>query len=778
MKRSPPVISHLPEPPFDENDLPPSARALLGDPCDPNMCSCSPNPHVTCQWVKTATEYIPAQILNGKKGDLILCASDGSGSLGQLLGALAAPQVYSHMGVMVEDFTTIRHSTLIPDRFQAYDRGTIFGTPEPINGFEPDVVRFGWPGTITQTVDEAVQATNPGVGKQSIDPPPYLYCDQDNGTVSYQSDDIDNHCFKVGELSFNTVYGKFGDRRDSLVVSPCSAAESANPILRQVLHSIADEVKGINGHYRFFAFTLARIAQDPAWKSVGPMPVYRWDVVLGKWVQIENTVFDPSNPCAPEAHQAPVRVTVPVVCSSLPWLAVQNFNARQNEIHVTLDSLPAGDRLDLPGCFRRVQADPAGDLTIGVPDGLYNFAQADRSNAASSFHDGLRKQVLAAMADAWDTISHVIAIAENISIAVIATYGVLEQAILAAQNSIAVLATILQISNSAATALLDLFTKMPDHVANQICNTFAFDNAEDHTSNNWQQPGDGVGVGPDDIAWFWRPTTQVIQGGGKTELHGIYGQNRRVALQQPGWGAAPKCEWTFSPGIGEFIATVALKSNGFPIPDALVVVACNEGYTNEQGIWEKSLPAGSYWATASWQDPQTDDFLRVSQLVIIEYGQVASYPFELDPPPVDFREVDIAVSGDVVIGSIWASGTPVDIAFSESFLLGPRGDPANPGDTSGLTGSTGGQHNYKPDRTAGVSVSGNLLEHGFVNGTASASLNKPDNTEIGRKTFNFGPIAPGQSEAFNVRVHGDGTFRDLASLTITIYNNQSYGPAM
>ena len=244
----------------------PSPGALYGQPCDPGACSCLPDPQLSCQLVRTAVEYVPARILNARKGDLVLCAGDGSGTVGQLLGALAAPQVYTHMGVMVEDYTTIRHSTGLPNRFQANDVGSIGGDPEPVRGFEPPVVRFGWPGTMTQTVDEALQANYPGIGQQNDDPPPYLYCDQDKGTTSFQAEDLKNNCFKCGELSFNTVYGGGGNRRDCLVVSPCSSVEIAHPYLRGILHSIADEVQGINGHYRFFAYTRAQISQDPAFQ--------------------------------------------------------------------------------------------------------------------------------------------------------------------------------------------------------------------------------------------------------------------------------------------------------------------------------------------------------------------------------------------------------------------------------------------------------------------------------------------------------------------------------
>jgi hypothetical protein len=685
------------------------------------------------------------------------------------------------MGVMVEDYTTIRHATGIADRFQAYNVGSIAGSPEPVDGFEPDVVRFGWPGTMTQTVDEALQANFPGIGQQSSDPPPYLYCDQDNGTTPYQATDITNHCFACKELSFNTVYGGGGQRRDCLVVSPCSSAEIAHPELREVLHSVADDAKGINGHYRFYAYTNAPICQDAGFNSAGPMPVYRWDVAQGKWVPIEATVFDPNHPCAPEAEQAPVHATVPVVCSSLPWLAFQNFNERQNDFRVILDSVPAGDRRDPIGCVRQVQPDPAGDLVVNVPDGLYNFTQADRANAAAIFHEGLKQQVLGSIADAWAKISHDIAVANNISATAIGAIGLVLEAIDAAAGAVVLLSAILQIPRIVGKALIIAFSDMPNHVANQICNTFAFDAAEDHTSSAWQQPNAGVAVGPDDIVWFWQPTTEIAQQADHTVIRGIYGQNRRLILQQPGYGTTAECRWAYSEGVAKFIAVVTLASNNLPVPGALVTVACHAGFTDQQGVCGMGVPSGTYWATASWQDPQTDDFLTVSQAVTIPFDPptVPQHQFVLQPPAIEFRELDTAVIGDARKGSIWA-GSPNDIEFSQTILLGPRGNPADANDTTGETGFSGSSQNYATNRTVGVSVTAQLdmNQPGYVSGTVTPSLNKENNEVVVSETLNFGPIPPGQSETFQAWLRSGGVFPDKADLTITLHNNQSYGPTI
>src|ERR1700678_570006 len=103
-------------PAISVNDLPPDAQRLLGTPCNFRDCSCQVSPNVTCQVVSTAQQWLPAQLANARKGALILCSDDGRGTIGTLLGALNAPQTFSHMGIMVDDYLTIRHSTMSDER--------------------------------------------------------------------------------------------------------------------------------------------------------------------------------------------------------------------------------------------------------------------------------------------------------------------------------------------------------------------------------------------------------------------------------------------------------------------------------------------------------------------------------------------------------------------------------------------------------------------------------------------------------------------------------------
>jgi hypothetical protein len=51
---------------------------------------------------------------------------------------------------MVDNFATIRRSTLSEDLLKVHLVG-----PMGLLGFEDNVMRYGWPGTVTQTIDNS-----------------------------------------------------------------------------------------------------------------------------------------------------------------------------------------------------------------------------------------------------------------------------------------------------------------------------------------------------------------------------------------------------------------------------------------------------------------------------------------------------------------------------------------------------------------------------------------------------------------------------------------------
>src|SRR5208282_1113264 len=97
--------------------------------------------------------------------------------------------------------------------------------PEPTDGFRPDTVKYGWPGAITQTVENSVH------GEPLIDP--------ESG-------------IKYNEQDFDTT-GSGADIRGQwhiippMVVKPDPMFETEG--LRQQLHAVADDAFNHTGNF-------------------------------------------------------------------------------------------------------------------------------------------------------------------------------------------------------------------------------------------------------------------------------------------------------------------------------------------------------------------------------------------------------------------------------------------------------------------------------------------------------------------------------------------------
>src|SRR5262249_33834221 len=103
-------------------------------------------------------------IANAYRGHLILCPGGANGKIGGLLHQLHPPQHLFHMGVMGPDFDLIRHTTAVPARLTAeeYYTGSILGVKAPADGLSPDHLQFGWPGSVTQSAEQAFLADRYG----------------------------------------------------------------------------------------------------------------------------------------------------------------------------------------------------------------------------------------------------------------------------------------------------------------------------------------------------------------------------------------------------------------------------------------------------------------------------------------------------------------------------------------------------------------------------------------------------------------------------------------
>jgi hypothetical protein len=135
----------------------PAGAPQVGAECDPDNLPDHVPEGFACQaTTETRTVLTPGRFMNARKGDAVL-APGGNGLIGGLLTHVGYPQRYSHSGIMTSNYTQITHCTANEDRMQAFPVGSIpLDGPEPVDGFRPDVVKYGWPGTITQTVENAV----------------------------------------------------------------------------------------------------------------------------------------------------------------------------------------------------------------------------------------------------------------------------------------------------------------------------------------------------------------------------------------------------------------------------------------------------------------------------------------------------------------------------------------------------------------------------------------------------------------------------------------------
>jgi len=235
---------------------------VIGAECDPDNVPDDLPEGTTCQFTGVfAWRFVPGQILNAKKGDVLL-SPGGEGMIGQLLQNVQPPQHYSHSGIMTKNHVEVRHSTATMDWLLDHKAGSLLGH-QGTEGFDPAALRYLWPGTVTQSIDHA--------------------------TYGELMNSPEGKTYSVSSFTFRANRGDTNTLSVPLVVKPIPHLET--PDVRKSLHQIADAALGINGHYRFYAYTRPQLALEPS--GVAP----------------------------PEAGWA--AGTLPTVCSSFIWLACQ-----------------------------------------------------------------------------------------------------------------------------------------------------------------------------------------------------------------------------------------------------------------------------------------------------------------------------------------------------------------------------------------------------------------------------------------------------------------------
>ncbi|OQN96103.1 hypothetical protein B0A48_18349 [Cryoendolithus antarcticus] len=228
---------------FDSAVMPPTLT--VGAECDPDNLPGNTPEGLVCQ-ANSETRIItsPGRFMNARKRDVIL-SPGGNGLIGGLLTHVNHPQYYSHSGIMTRNYDQITHRTASQERLEAYPVGSIpFDGPEPTDDFRPGVVKYDWPGVITQNVEDAV-----------------------DGQVFTDPDDPNHRPYTIQAFDAvaagATVQGNW-HIIPPIVIKPDPMQETMK--LREKLHEVAGNAADSVGtlHYRFYGYSDPKIVKTAA----------------------------------------------------------------------------------------------------------------------------------------------------------------------------------------------------------------------------------------------------------------------------------------------------------------------------------------------------------------------------------------------------------------------------------------------------------------------------------------------------------------------------------
>ncbi len=304
-----------------------------GATCDPDNVD-APEGWACQATGRVENKQVPGRFLNARKGDIIL-SPGGLGMIGGMLMSVSPPQRYAHCGIMTNNHTEITHSTGAGDRVEAYPVGSILGEAQPTEGHRPDIVKYGWPGVVTQSVEDAVN------GSYMLDP-------ETAGLPEDQRKWYRIATFTPGRSGM-PVQGVW-EMVPALVVKPDPMQET--PQIRRRLREIAASARGEAGrsHYRFFCYT------DPTIGLTSTAP--------------------------PEAGWA--AGTYPSVCSSFLWMLMRRHGV----------ALEAGADPATEGSLEPADRAAGGQVSGQSLDGLYFYTAAERRAAGEYLYKYLHAKVL------------------------------------------------------------------------------------------------------------------------------------------------------------------------------------------------------------------------------------------------------------------------------------------------------------------------------------------------------------------------------------------------
>ncbi len=561
---------------------------------------------------------VPPYLPYAQAGDLALSPGDGKGIISGLVASLVPPQVFDHMGIFIDNGSTIRHCTSSQDRIEDEDLFTAEITVKlagvidldsekvPLNGIRPDLLRFGWPGSITQTVEEVYRT-----GRNTLNPP-WSYAARHPGQDA-EDPERPGVPFRIYQLprtdrqrriQFNDPERDKGESVVRLQDTPVYLAPlnvgdpprvfgptlvrphpQFEPQVRPALRLVALMARKIRAHYRVFGYSKGQISLDPAF--VAPPS------------------GDPSWAALPAGAGWPAG-SVPAMCSSFVWTAVQlaNQSLPQGMLKIVLD-----DQVEPPNAVT--------GLEYGTVDGFYQYHEKNRQAAAKYLWNKIYQKIN-------DRFDSKISAIQYQAVPVLEFY-------------------------KAATAIA---------VANQTVNTFAFDACE-KLDTAWTSPGEGESASPDNTLYFWglKPHNGVLaQPEGRQE---IYGDSVPILLTAPQWKRIPMFRrQDVDLGTGQVVG-IALIAR---VATAGVTVRFDGGcpvIVTTAGRFILDLGTGRHFAEAFIVLPNpvtgTPETFRTLQPVRFEVqkGQMTSIQLDLEPPSDLWRIVDVHLDADIHCRSFW-----------------------------------------------------------------------------------------------------------------------------
>jgi hypothetical protein len=626
-----------------------SAVRLFPGVADGQRClpgECPPDDAVVCVAEEEAVVWRPAYIANARKGDLILSPADGHGAIGTLLNEVQPSQVHDHMGIMLADRLLIRHCTESKDRLKekGYYTGGIWFENAPSNGMRPDHLKYGWPGAITQRIEDAFYTGLRGAFDQQWSfehifdesaqaPLPADYYavapahrDTDVGRMlEYWDPDATglNVALKAGYASVMKATealmdepatpAQVADRRQRwmelgrhwpianfpngpamrdgrllypLVVRPPLDVEHEVAWVRPLLRALADVCVDIRAHYRFYAYTRAAIGIDG---SADPPPKgdAEWPAEFGADWAVG---------------------TRPLVCSTFIWAAVRELSA---VLRTTIELEGPSEATANDGTTPHRK--PA------AADGLYLYSEDERVAAGTALHARLVDDVETSLYEGTSGVE-----------SLLATFGA-------------------------------WVADMADDVGTQVCNAFALDRADETDDHLWESPGIGEAVSPDDTLLHWDPPRA-----GTEVFHGLYGASERALLIPGAYEWARVHRLRNADGMAHVTGEVRRRDPATHVEDvvsAIVFVGCESVVCDADGRYHITTGAGVRSIEATYYDAAQDVHYAGRMDCTLEDGISSPPRLYLDGPPTWRRRVvmvgETRIYHNPDVGEVVANTSPL-----------------------------------------------------------------------------------------------------------------------